>query len=424
MDEELALQADLVRRGEHGGTFAYFRNRIIFPIRNISRQVAGFGGRVVDTGEPKYLNSADSPYFSKGKLLYGFDASRMSISREKTAILVEGYLDLLALAQAGNANVVATCGTAFTEDQARLIRRGAPNVLLLFDGDKAGLKAAVRSADMALRNGLEPTIVSLPDGKDPTDIVMEQGADALAGFLRQGRGYVPFMRELADGKGGERQVKERALRQVLKTVAEIPDGLRREYVLQEAAEAFGIRPDLLRESVEKETVAHSDRSGSRRGQQGARQDQVSGGSPVVGPPGGEAAKSDPPRGIGPRVKRAIGLPNVARQEAEMLAHVLKDESGQAARTFLAERADLKLRTATAGELAAELEAWAATGDSGPRVPPKEFVLGRWNTVGGSEYRGFVSRLLEKEENPDQTDFVKVIRDCLGRLRRSQGPGQG
>ena len=108
------------------GPFAYFRNRIIFPIRNISRQVAGFGGRVIDQGEPKYLNSSDSSYFSKGKLLYGFDASRMAIAREKTAILVEGYLDLLALAQAGITNVVATCGTAFTPDQARLIRRGAP----------------------------------------------------------------------------------------------------------------------------------------------------------------------------------------------------------------------------------------------------------------------------------------------------------
>ena len=147
-----------MRASDRGGSpFAYFRSRIIFPIKNISRQVAGFGGRVIDQGEPKYLNSADSSYFSKGKLLYGFEASRMAIAREKTAILVEGYLDLLALAQAGIVNVVATCGTAFTPDQARLIRRGAPNVVLLFDGDKAGLKAAVRSADMALaaRTGTE-----------------------------------------------------------------------------------------------------------------------------------------------------------------------------------------------------------------------------------------------------------------------------
>ena len=119
----------------------------------------------------------------------------------------------------------------------------------------------------------------------------------------------------------------------------------------------------------------------------------------------------------------MGLPNVARQEAEMLAHVLKDESGQAARIFLAERGDLLLRSAGASELAAELEAWAEAGDTGPLIPPRDFILARWNTAGDREFRGFVSGLLEKEENPDHTDFVKVIRDCLGRLRRSQRSGQ-
>ncbi|MBU8870818.1 MAG: DNA primase [Gemmatimonadales bacterium] len=424
VDEELALQADLLRRGEHGGSFAYFRNRIIFPIKNISRQVAGFGGRVIDQGEPKYLNSADSPYFTKGKLLYGFDASRMSISREKTAILVEGYLDLLAMAQVGISNVVATCGTAFTEDQARLIRRGAPNVLLLFDGDKAGLKAAVRSADVALRAGLEPTIVSLPDGKDPNDIVMEQGGEALAELLRQGRGYVPFLRELADQKGGDRQLKERALRQALKTVAGISDPLRREYVLQEAGEAFGMGTDLLRKSVAKEADSKNSRSRFSPGKSGGRQNRVTGSPDPAGSTESAEKNSSRIPGSGPRVKRAIGVPNVARQEAEMLAHVLKDQSGQAAIAFLAERGDLRLKTASAGDLVSELEAWSETGDSASRVSPQEFVLDRWNTAGDSEYRGFVSRLLEKEENPDQTDFLKVIRDCLGRLRRSQGAGQG
>ena len=424
VDEELAMQADLLRPGQQSGSFAYFRNRIIFPIKNISRQVAGFGGRVIDQGEPKYLNSADSSYFSKGKLLYGFDASRMSISREKTAILVEGYLDLLALVQAGMPNVVATCGTAFTEDQARLIRRGASNVVLLFDGDKAGLKATVRSADMALRNGLEPTIVSLPDQKDPADIVMEDGADTLAELVRQGKGYVPFLKELAEQKGGDRQVKERALRQALKTVAGIPDALRQEYVLQEAADAFGINPDVLRESVEKEAALMHRRSGTARRASSARQANESARPALVLQSENAVPDSGRPDGRSLRVKRAIGMPNVGRQEAEMLAHVLKDDSGQAAHVFLAERNGLALQTAGAGELVAELKVWAETGNSGARVPPSEFIVERWNTAGGSEYRGFVSQLLEKEENPDQTDFVKVIRDCLTRLRRSPGTDQG
>jgi DNA primase len=386
--------------------------------------VTGFGGRVIDQGEPKYLNSADSSYFSKGKLLYGFDASRMSISREQSAILVEGYLDLLALVQAGIPNVVATCGTAFTDDQAKLVRRGAPNVVLLFDGDKAGLKAAVRSADVALRNGLEPKIVYLPGGMDPADVVMGQGPDAMKELVAQGTGYVPFLRKLAADKGDDRHLKERALRQALKTVAGIPDRLRREYVLQEAAEAFGVGIDLLRESVEKEAAATRGRS--RSGELGARPTRKMTAPPLGGALGGESA--GPPIDALPagrpvsRVK-AIGLPNVDRQEAEMLAHVLKDDSGQAAKVFLAERGSLQLINPAAGLLVTELEAWLEMENSGTRVPPGEFVQGRWNVAGDGDYRGFVSQLLEKEENPDRTDFVKVIRDCLGSLQRKQRAGQ-
>ncbi|MBK6735969.1 MAG: toprim domain-containing protein [bacterium] len=237
MDRELALRADLLRPSDRGGEpFAYFRNRIIFPVKIISRQVAGFGGRIIDQGEPKYLNSSDSAYFNKGKLLYGFEASRMAIARQKCAVLVEGYLDLLALAQAGFTNVVATCGTAFTPEQAKLLRRGARDVILMFDGDKAGLKAAVRSADIALRCGLEPRIVRLPAGKDPADLAIAGGAAPIEQALKDAIGYVPFLKRLADARGGDRTLSERAVRQILATVAGIEDPLRREYVLQEAAD--------------------------------------------------------------------------------------------------------------------------------------------------------------------------------------------
>jgi len=239
VDKDLALRSDLLRIKGGGSPFAYFRSRIIFPIRNISRQVTGFGGRVIDHGEPKYLNSADSPFFSKGKLLYGFDASRLSIAREKTAILVEGYLDVMALAQGGFTNVVATCGTAFTPDQARLIKRSVEQVQLVFDGDKAGLKAAVRSADVAMKIGLEPKIVRMPAGEDPASLTIDKGVDVMGDTLAGGIGYIPFLKALADEKGGDRELTERALRQALGTVAGITDPLRREYVLQEAADVLG-----------------------------------------------------------------------------------------------------------------------------------------------------------------------------------------
>jgi len=410
VDRELALAADLLRDSDRGGApFAYFRNRVIFPIKNISRQVAGFGGRVIDQGEPKYLNSSDSPYFTKGKLLYGFDASRMAIAREKTAILVEGYLDLLALAQVGITNVVATCGTAFTPDQARLIKRGARNVLLVFDGDKAGLKAAVRSADTALRAGLEPKIVRLPQGKDPADVVIGDGVGAMQQALKEGMGYIPFLKSLAESRGGDREMTERALRQALGTIAGISDTLRREYVLQEAAEVFGLTTDLLRDEVRKE------KAGQRPPRRTHGQEQK------VGPrgPAQQAGNTSGPDGRSPKPKRRSGpvvrrkfQANVASIETDMLSHILMDDSGQAARIFLTERGDLTLRRPEAGLLAAELAAWQQH-EGG--MSPREFVVDRWNTAGDGIYRGFVSQLISKEDHPESTDFNRVVRDCLDKL---------
>jgi DNA primase len=412
VDRDLALSADLLRPSERGGApFAYFRNRIIFPIKSISRQVSGFGGRVIDQGEPKYLNSSDSIYFSKGKLLYGFDASRMAIAREKSAILVEGYLDLLALAQVGITNVVATCGTAFTPEQAKLIKRGARSVQLVFDGDKAGLKAAVRSADIALRAGLEPRIVSLPQGKDPADVVIGDGVAAMQQVLREGVGYIPFLKSLAEVRGGEREVSERALRQALGTIAGISDSLRQEYVLQEAAEVFGLTADLLREEVRKEAAA---RPVPRRPPSGRPKEGPAGPDRQAGVvPGPEASPAPRRRQTGPVVRRLMTQVNAAFIETDMLSHILMDDSGQAARNFLTERGDLALTTAEAVTLAAELAVWR---EQGTGATPRGFVVERWNTAGDGRYRGFVSHLISKEDHPDSTDFTRVVRDCLGRLK--------
>lgn len=411
VDRELALRADLLRPSDRGGEpFAYFRNRVIFPVKIISRQVAGFGGRVLDQGEPKYLNSSDSAYFNKGKLLYGFEASRMAIARQKCAVLVEGYLDLLALAQAGFTNVVATCGTAFTPEQAKLLRRGARDVILMFDGDKAGLKAAVRSADIALRCGLEPRIVRLPTGKDPADVAIAGGAAPVEAALKDAVGYVPFLKRLAAARGGDRMLSERAVRQVLATVAGIDDPLRREYVLQEAAAEFGIELDVLRQSV---PAAGPGDSGFRSGQ------PASGGRPGAAAGGEASAPSAEADGTGagartrgPRVRRSLASVQVERIAADMLAHALRDESGAAARE-LAAAGELPGLEPAAATLAADIRAWAAVPAGAPGV--REWVLSRWNGVGDAGYRGFVTRLLDREDIPAHTDHVRVVTDCLARL---------
>ncbi len=405
VDRELALRADLLRPSDRGGEpFAYFRSRIIFPVKIISRQVAGFGGRIIDQGEPKYLNSSDSVYFNKGKLLYGFESSRMAIARQKCAVLVEGYLDLLALAQAGFTNVVATCGTAFTPEQAKLLRRGARDVILMFDGDKAGLKAAVRSADIALRCGLEPRIVRLPAGKDPADVAIAGGAAPIEQALKEAVGYVPFLKRLADARGGDRMLRERAVRQILGTVAGIDDALRREYVLQEAADVFAVAPDVLRQALPAAAPdghAPRPRPGGPAGAAPA---------PAAGAPdGGEQGQA---AGPARRPSRIRGIrPNKASIVGELLAYALRDQTGAAGRLVAATR-DATDVEGPAAMLVDEVVAW--TLEPAGAAGLLDWVMSRWNQQGDAQYRGFVSGLLDRDV-PADTDFVKAATDCIGRL---------
>lgn len=436
VDSELAHRADLLRQGDRPGSYGYFRNRIIFPIRSISRQVVGFGGRILGQGEPKYLNSADSTYFSKGKLLYGFDGSRMPIAREKTALLVEGYLDLIALAQAGITNVVATCGTAFTEEQAHLIRRSAQSVKLVFDGDKAGRKAAVRSAGVALRAGLEPTIVSLPAGQDPADVVIDTGPDTMHALLEGAQGYIPFLKDVADAHGGSREVTERALRQGLAGIADIPDALRRAYVLQEAADVFEMPVELLRDTMESLKKQEKRPSGAFSRKPPASAADV--GPPPMesaayrdegdpygawGDPGDEAPHGTPPR-RGPRVRHRLTSVNIPKVEHELFRHILADDSGKSAILFVNEAGDLPFWSDGTSLLAGELAAWAASAAGPDALNPREFVLERWNEQGDASYRALISNLLHGVDLPKKTDFAQVITDCLGRLRQGHRSRSG
>ena len=222
---------------------------------------------------------------------------------------------------------------------------------------------------------------------------------------------------MADQRGGDREVSERALRQALGTIAGIEDNLRREYVLQEAADAFGLQADLLRETVAKEAAGLKKREryvnrtpspGAAGPGGGAGPDPDQAG----GTPGPEEATAANQRRTGPQVRRSLAKVNAEPIEADMLSHILTDDSGEAARVFLAERGALELTRPEARILAEEIAAWGAEGAG---RPVKDFVLERWNAAGDKAYRGFVSQLISKEDRPESTDFIKVIRDCLGRL---------
>ena len=405
VSEDLAVAAGLARRRDGGGgTFAYFRERVMFPIRNIARQVAGFGGRIIGQGEPKYLNSADSPQFSKGKLLYGFDSTRMSIARKKVAVLVEGYLDLIALAQAGVNNTVATCGTAFTPEQARLLRRGARKVLMLFDGDSAGRKAAVRSCHVCLASGLEAEVAMLPRGLDPADLVIGQGADALQEVLGGAVGYLQYVRDAVARAGDDRAGLEKGVHQVLTTIAEVPDAIRREYMLKEAADLFGLEPVILRESL---------RNMKRRPLARPRADDADTGEPTTETP--VEAKPAPRRAT----FRTMTRVRSEHVESVLLAHVLRDESGRAASLLVNEGQDLTWSSEAAGVLFAELAIWC----SQPNSPaPRDFVEQRWHDQSGG-YRAYVTDLLE-QDIPEGGEMERAVRESMQRLRQARGVQHG
>jgi DNA primase len=200
-------------RKSGSGFYDRFRDRLIFPIRDVMGRPVAFGGRILGDGQPKYINSPETPAYTKGQHLYGLDLARDAIRREGLAIVVEGYLDLAALVQSGFDNVVASLGTAFTPAQARLLARYTNRVLVSYDGDAAGATATARSLDMLLERAFEVRVVELPPAKDPDDFIRDQGAEAYGRQLRQAPEYLEFLIR--------RQVDERDLDRVDQKVAAV-----------------------------------------------------------------------------------------------------------------------------------------------------------------------------------------------------------
>jgi DNA primase len=225
------------------GYYDRFRNRIIFPIFNLSGKVVGFGGRVLDDkDQPKYLNSPESPIYQKGKILYGLNFSKDEIRKKGSAVLVEGYVDLLSLYQAGITNVVASSGTAFTSDQARLLSRYAEGVYLLFDADTAGQSATFRSVDLLFSEGVEVFVVSLPKGEDPDSFVKKFGVKEVAKKIEQAQTFIDFKRESLPKDFEELSLKEqeKVILDLAETARKITNDLRRNLFVKKVAQAFKI----------------------------------------------------------------------------------------------------------------------------------------------------------------------------------------
>lgn len=183
--------AGLAAQGR-GGYYDKFRNRVIIPIRDARGRIVGFGGRVLDNSTPKYLNTAETQWFNKRRLLFGLDIALKAIRKSGRAVVVEGYMDSISLHAAGFDNVVASMGTAFSQEQAKLLQRLAEEVIFCYDSDSAGRKASVRAVSIAREAGLKVRIAGVPDGKDPDEYVRQHGKDAFEKVLAVAQNGIDF----------------------------------------------------------------------------------------------------------------------------------------------------------------------------------------------------------------------------------------
>ncbi|MDJ0365198.1 DNA primase [Hymenobacter sp. H14-R3] len=232
-----------------GRRYDRFRGRVMFPIHNVSGRVVGFGARTLkrDDKMAKYLNSPESDIYHKSDVLYGLFQARQPIRQAEVCYLVEGYLDVLSLHQGGIKNVVASSGTSLTEGQIRLIKRYADNVTVLYDGDAAGIKASLRGTDLLLEGGLNVRVVLFPDGDDPDSYIRKVGDQRFADYIEnQSQDFITFKTTLVAREASHDPVKKaEAIREVLHSIAKVPDGLKRQVFLQQTAVAFGFEEQVI-----------------------------------------------------------------------------------------------------------------------------------------------------------------------------------
>jgi DNA primase len=254
----LLVKAGLaIERGEGKGAYDRFRNRAVFSIVGDGSKVVGFGARSLDGSEPKYLNSPETPVYQKSRTLYGLTWAKAAIQRERRAILMEGYLDVARAIQAGVGEAVATCGTALTQGHARLLRRFTDTLYLNFDQDEAGQRAARKSIDVLLEEGLRLHIVQLPQGHDPDSYLKEFGADAYRERLAEAPSFVQWLIERAAAEHDTRTPEGKAgyLNALLPVLARIESAVERAAWLPVVAARGRLDGQAAQEELRRALVA-------------------------------------------------------------------------------------------------------------------------------------------------------------------------
>lgn len=254
-DPGLAARAGLLSERTTGGYYDRLRDRLVFPITDASGRVVSFGGRVLGAGEPKYLNGPESPVFHKSEMLYGLHQAGEALRREKRALLVEGYVDVLSLHAAGFRSALATLGTSLTREHTQALKRRVDEVVLLYDGDEAGRRAAFRSLELFLTAVLPCRVVLLPGEHDP-DSYVRSGGDLEARIGEARPLFVAFLAELSERRDqGTVEGRLAAVEALLPVLAAVSDPLARDLYLRQAAEVLGVGEDLLRARVARPGAA-------------------------------------------------------------------------------------------------------------------------------------------------------------------------
>lgn len=294
IDESILLDTDLVKPSSRGeGVYDSFRDRLMFPILNPSARVIGFAGRTFDENKgPKYVNSAQTDVYNKSQILYGIHLAKSVIRQEKQVVLVEGYTDVMSLAQHGVKNVVANSGTALTREQLELLKRYTNRLLMIYDADTAGQKAMVRGIELALEMGLEPETLQLPEGEDPDSFVKEHGQE---GFIEHKRAhtedYITYLLRLAEESGRLSAMHERVhvIEELVELLAAIPDPVARQVATQQLHQST----HTFRGGSDRELHAAVDASVARR-QQRSKLRQSRGGSSGPTTRSGDSQIEGPP----------------------------------------------------------------------------------------------------------------------------------
>lgn len=243
------IAAGLTRESSNGRPFDFFNERVMFPIRDVAGRVIAFGGRILGSEKKtaKYFNSPENALYNKSRVLYGIDLAKQEIVKSDRCFLVEGYTDVVSLYQAGVHNVVASSGTALTEEQVRLIRRYSQNVTILYDGDPAGIRASFRGINLILSQGLNVRVVLFPDGDDPDSFAKKSSSSELEAYIDQAsRDFISFKTDvLAADAAGDPVKRAGMIRDVVESIACIPDAIKRSVYINECSSLLDIDEQVL-----------------------------------------------------------------------------------------------------------------------------------------------------------------------------------